>query len=204
MSLRLAGFLLFLFIPLVLVLYLRMPLGPAPSLGLGVALMVAHRFVARPWFLKHLAERCFWCGAPRTMKDTPFSSKGETIAARACGEAHAERVLAFARVVARARIPLAILILVPVLAYLLNGAVALTGLPSVGWEAARWGFKVPIAAAVVALSFAWPAGRGLDSPPAVDFPVHNLFLLGIGNTLWVFRVVGLWWLADAAWTFVRT
>jgi hypothetical protein len=204
LNLRAAGVLLFLFIPLVLVLYLRMPLGPAASLGLGVAIMIGHRFVARPWFLAHLADRCFWCGAPRAGAASPFSSKGEAIAARACGEDHAGRILAFARLVARARLPLAILILVPVAAYLVNGLASVAGLPSVGWEAARWGFKVPIAAAVVTLSFAWPAGRRLTSPPAVDFPVHNLFLLGIGNTLWVFRVVGLWWLVEAAWTLSRT
>ena len=41
--------------------------------------------------------------------------------------------------------------------------------------------------------------------PAIDFPVHNLFLLGIGNTMWVFRLVGIWWLADGAWRpFERT
>ena len=32
--------------------------------------------------------------------------------------------------------------------------------------------------------------------PAIDFPVHNLFLLGVRNTLWVFRLVGLWWLVS--------
>ena len=28
---------------------------------------------------------------------------------------------------------------------------------------------------------------------------HNLFLIGIRNTLWVFRIVGGWWLLAAAW-----
>jgi len=28
----------------------------------------------------------------------------------------------------------------------------------------------------------------------VPFPVHNFFLLGIRNLLWVFRLIGLWWL----------
>jgi hypothetical protein len=39
------------------------------------------------------------------------------------------------------------------------------------------------------------------APPLLEprsaFPVHNLFLLGIGNTLWVFRLVGAWWLAGS-------
>ncbi len=193
---RLAGIGLFLFIPLVLVLFLRMPLGPGPSLALGVAIMLGHRFVARPWFESRIAARCFWCGCGGTAVPAPFASKGRTLDARACMEPHASRILAFARVVARWRIHLALLILLPVFLYLANGFAAVAGLPAVPWRAAAFGFKIPIAAAVVALSFAWPLGRRHSSPAAVDFPVHNLFLLGIGNTLWVFRIVGIWWLVE--------
>jgi hypothetical protein len=197
-KLRITGIALFLFIPLVLVLYLRMPLGAGPSLALGVVLMIGHRFVARPWFSRHLGVRCFWCGKAAGSVAAPFVSKGETIAAVACGEGHAGRIAAFGRVVAKARVPLAALILVPVVLYLLNGFASVAGLPSVSLDAARWGFKIPIAAAVVALSFAWPLGHRMGSEPAIDFPVHNLFLLGIGNTLWVFRIVGIWWLVEGA------
>ena len=31
-------------------------------------------------------------------------------------------------------------------------------------------------------------------PTAVPFPVHNFFLLGVRNLLWVFRLVGIWWI----------
>lgn len=198
MKLRIEGIALFLFIPLVLILYLRMPLGPGPSLALGVVLMIGHRFVARPWFARHVGERCFWCGKAAESVPAPFASKGETIAAIACGEDHAGRIAEFGRVVAKARLLLAALILAPVVLYLLNGFAAVAGLPSVPFDAARWGFKIPIAAAVVALSFAWPLGRRMGSAPAIDFPVHNLFLLGIGNTLWVFRIVGIWWIVEGA------
>jgi hypothetical protein len=35
----------------------------------------------------------------------------------------------------------------------------------------------------------------LEQPPlSVPFPVHNFFLLGVRNLLWVFRLVGLWWI----------
>lgn len=203
MSLRLQGIALFLFIPMVLVLYLRMPLGPAVSLGVGIVLMVGHRFVARPWFQSHLTARCFWCGAARVAAKAAFASRGETIEARGCGPGHAENILGFARFVARVRVPLVLLILGPVAFYLANGAATFSGLPAVSWEAARWGFKVPIAAAVVTVSFAWPLGRGFDTVPAVEFPVHNLFLLGIGNTLWIFRLVGLWWLGEGLWALLR-
>jgi hypothetical protein len=30
-----------------------------------------------------------------------------------------------------------------------------------------------------------------------------LALLGIGRTLWVFRLVGAWWIADAVWRLAR-
>ncbi len=203
MNLRIAGIALFLFIPLVLVLYLRMPLGPGPSLALGVFLMIGHGFVARPWFARHLGERCFWCGKAAGNVSAPFAAKGGTISAVACGEEHAGKIAAFGRVVAKARLPLAALIVVPVVLYLLNGFASVAGLPSVPLDAARWGFKIPIAAAVVALSFAWPLGHRKGSAPAVGFPVHNLFLLGIGNTLWVFRIVGIWWLAEGVAALAR-
>jgi hypothetical protein len=32
------------------------------------------------------------------------------------------------------------------------------------------------------------------SPAAVPFPVHNFFLLGVRNLLWVFRLIGIWWI----------
>ena len=38
--------------------------------------------------------------------------------------------------------------------------------------------------------------------PRSAFPAHNLLLLGIGNTLWVFRLVGVWWLAAAGWQLI--
>ena len=42
------------------------------------------------------------------------------------------------------------------------------------------------------------------SEPAIDFPVHNLFLLGVNTTFWVFRIVGLFWLGQGIWALVRT
>jgi hypothetical protein len=58
-------------------------------------------------------------------------------------------------------------------------------------------FRVFVAATVVFVSFAYRASAPAEHPRS-PFPVHNLFLLGIRNTLWVFRIVGGWWLLDAA------
>ena len=33
-----------------------------------------------------------------------------------------------------------------------------------------------------------------NAPIQVPFPVHNFFLLGVRNLLWIFRLVGLWWI----------
>lgn len=204
MPLTLQGLLLFLFIPLVLVLYLRMPFGLAPSVLGGIVVMLAHRFVARPWMERHLAERCFWCGRAGALVDATFVSKGKAIAARACSDEHADDLHAFAHVVATGKPLLALLILLPVALYLLNALAAIVGRPFVPLEAAAWGFKIPIALAVVTLSFAWPLGRFLSREPSIDFPVHNLFLLGVNTTFWVFRIVGLFWLGQGIWAFVRT
>ena len=32
------------------------------------------------------------------------------------------------------------------------------------------------------------------APVEVPFPVHNFFLLGVRNLLWIFRLVGIWWI----------
>lgn len=202
---RLLGAGLFLFIPLVLVLYLRYPFGLAPSLAVGVALMLGHRFVARPFMDRTLSRRCFWCGRDLDGEDraAPFRSRGKTIPARGCSEDHAAYVLTFARSVNWAFLPLRLAIVLPVLVYLALAVLAAAGRPLIPMAWAVWVFKLPIAAAVVALSFLWPRGARLDVEPAIDFPPHNLFLLGVRTTLWIFRVVGLIWLAQATWLAVR-
>ncbi len=59
--LRLQGLLLFLFIPVVLVLFVQHPSPLAGSFGLGVVLMVGHRFLARPYMQRAAAAKCLWC-----------------------------------------------------------------------------------------------------------------------------------------------
>lgn len=195
------GVVLFLFIPLVLILYLRMPFGLAPSVLGGIVIMLAHRLVARPWMERRLGERCFWCGTPvgPDAVVAPFHSRDATIEARTCTASHRDRLHAFGRTVAATRLLLAVLIVVPVALYLVNALLAMAHVTAVPLEAAKWGFKIPIALAVVGLSFLWPAGFRMTRPPAIDFPAHNLFLLGVRNTFWVFRLVGIWWLAEGAW-----
>jgi hypothetical protein len=202
---RLAGALLFLFIPLVLVLYLRMPLGLAGSVLLGIALMLAHPRFARPFMDRHLESRCFWCGRDLAEPGVPapFVSRKETIEARACSGEHADRLIAFARMVAAGRLVVFALVLLPVALYLANALLTIAGHGFLPLDAARAAFKIPIAVAVVSLSFAWPLGSKLERGPAIDFPAHNLSLLGVLWTLRVFRIVGLFWLGQAASNALR-
>jgi hypothetical protein len=112
-------------------------------------------------------------------------------------------LIAFARLVASGRLVLFALIILPVLIYLGNALLAIAGYGMLSLDIARATFKIPIAAAVVSLSLAWPLGSRLTRGPAIDFPVHNLSLLGVSSTLWVFRIVGLFWLGQAAWGAMR-
>src|SRR6185503_17465373 len=88
--LALQGAALFAFIPLVLFLYLQVPLGPGPSLLVGVALMLGHRFIASPWMARHALERCLWCGRTGSMPvRLPIRAGGRYWTLAACGEPHA-------------------------------------------------------------------------------------------------------------------
>lgn len=202
---RATGVLLFLCIPLVLVLYLRMPLGLPGSILPGIAIMLAHRRIARPFMDRHLAQRCFWCGcdlhAPGV--PAPFRSGKETIEARTCSAGHAGRLTSFAKMVAAGRLVMFALIVLPVGIYLVNALLAIGGWGFMSLDAARLAFKIPVALAVVTASFAWPLGSKLEREPAIDLPAHNLSLLGVRWTLWVFRIVGMLWLGEAAWILTR-
>lgn len=196
--LRGQGIALFSFIPLVLYLYLQLPLGAGPSLALGFALMIGHRFIAAPWAARHAEERCLWCGRAGSFdRRLEVETRAETWRLAACSAAHAERSARFLTFVERHRGWIALGIFAP-LALLLGNTLALAlGRPFLEHELARTIFRATVALTVVVTSLAWfatPPARRLRCP----FPLHNLCLLGIGNLLWIFRLVGVWWLALAA------
>jgi hypothetical protein len=56
---------------------------------------------------------------------------------------------------------------------------------------------VIVAATVVTASLGYLLVREPDARLRCPFPLHNLLLLGIRHTLWIFRVVGAWWLLNA-------
>ncbi len=201
MRLAIPGALLFLFIPLVLFLYLRQPLGPAPSIGLGVVLMFGHRFIAAPWMAGHATERCLWCGCAGQMAHTlqvVSGGQGRTVAA--CCLRHRDAVARFLTFVSRWRAPIAAGIFVPLVLLLVGTFAFAAGRPFLApaWNA--WQFKIVVALTVVVTSLAYHAVAQPAVPLRSPFPLHNFFLLGIRNTLWVFRIVGAWWIvAGVAW-----
>jgi hypothetical protein len=205
---RLAGLLLFLPVPVVLGLFTRQPLGPWASLGLGALLVLTHRLYARPFALARAGRRCLWCGGPAgegpgVVVDEPL---GRT-SWRACGPAHATvllRTLGWAA--GRSRL-LALGILGTMALFLCGAVAAALGRPT--WlepEDPVALFRLGIALTV--LPFGWLAPgsltRGARAPASdgraprhLPFPVHIQALLGTLWVVWLFRLVGLWWLVAA-------
>lgn len=197
---RLTGVLLFLPVPIVLVLFTWQPFGAWASLGLGVAVMLTHRLYARPFALARAGTRCLWCGGPagegpQVYLDEPL---GHT-SWRACGVPHASllaRTLGWAA--RRARF-LAVGIL-GTLALFLAFAVA-ASLRRPAWlepaDAVAF-FRLGIALTVLPLGWLAPVSGPLEGPRRrLPFPVHVQALLGTLWVLWLFRLVGLWWLVAA-------
>jgi hypothetical protein len=193
--LALYGLLLFLFIPLVLFLYLQQPFGPVVSIAFGLAIMFGHGFVAAPWMARHSTQRCLWCGRAGHFDRTfPVLSAGCEQLVAACSAAHHISVAQFLTFVARYRTAIAIGIFVPLLVLLVASLALAAGHPVLPQSWNAWQFKTIVAFTVVVTSFAYRAVRHASEPLRSPFPLHNLFLLGIRNTLWVFRLVGAWWL----------
>ena len=69
--------------------------------------------------------------------------------------------------------------------------------PVISHGAAALQFRLVVALVVVVASIAYRSVDAPDAELASPFPLHNLLLLGIRQTLWVFRLVGAWWLGRA-------
>lgn len=195
---RLAGLLLFLPVPVVLALFTQQPLGAWASLGLGVLLMATHRSYARPFALRRAGRRCLWCGGPAG--DGPsvaLDEPGARTAWRACSREHGERLRRTLGWAVGHRVFLAAAILGSLIVFLALTSLAGLGLPAgLVPEDAIAVFRLGVAAAVLPLGWL-AAGRGPLGEPAgrLPFPVHIQALVGTRWVLWLFRLVGLWWLA---------
>lgn len=204
MPARIVGVLLFLPVPAVLFLFTRAPFGILPSLGAGILLMLTHRLYARPWALARARARCLWCGADvaagaaaaqeLTLED-PLGRVGWV----ACRDAHARSsraVLAWAQ----RRGGLLKLGILGTLLLFLAWALA-AGLGWLGRDAfddAVAFFRLGIA--VTVQPFGWLSTGTEPTEPAevirTPFPVHLSALVGLRSVVWLFRLIGLLWLAQ--------
>lgn len=195
------GLALFAFIPAVLYLLVAHPRPIGLSLGLALALIGGHRFLAAPFARAVRAERCVWCNRRLAEDRRPLTlaARGGEVEVWCCARhrAPAGRFFAF---LDAGRLPLAAGIFVPLLLLLAALAIAAAGRPVRLEEAAAF-FRLAVGLTVVTASLAYPLAAERRTP-AVPFPLHNFSLLGVRALLWVFRVVGAWWIAAGAWFFL--
>jgi hypothetical protein len=199
------GILLFLFIPLVLFLLIRQPAGPGWSVAIGLAIMFGHRFLAAPWMAKFADVRCLWCGRVGAGRTVPVIASGREWHMTACSESHATRVARFLGFLFRFRVLIGLGVFLPLGWLIIASLAAAAGWPLLAHATNALVFRVVVAATVVSASTA-PFVVAPSAPEArlrCPFPLHNLFLLGIRNVLWVFRLVGAWWLIDGLIRLIR-
>lgn len=201
----LLGVALFLFIPLVLFLFVAHPVPVGGSLAAGIAIMVAHRFLALPYLRATRARKCVWCNryfderrpAVRAVLLEQASGPGRAapLELLACA-AHVDPARRFFGFLERWRLPLRLGIALPLLTLL--GALAAFALGRFDWtEPATQLFRLAVGLTVnVAALGPWLGAPREQSRAA--FPVHNFYLLGLRAILWIFRLVGIWWIVLGA------
>lgn len=209
LRLQAVGVLLFLFIPLVLWLFVRHPAPIAASLAVGVGLMGGHRFLARPYMRRALGWKCVWCNRVLPETGGPGSetlelASGGTLHTARCCTGHRRPAARFFRFAAAARQPLRVGIFLPLLLLLTALAAAAAGHP---WrlDAAVAFFQLAVGLTVSVAAWGWLGTRtGEEAAGAipVPFPLHNFLLLGVRTLLWIFRLVGAWWIVRGATFFL--
>ena len=188
------GVLLFLFIPLVLFLFVRHPEPVGASLIAGVVLMMGHRLLARPYMERVLPVKCAWCNRvlpPEGGEILELRSGERTIQARCCA-GHGRPAAKLFSFLDSWRWILRLGIFLPLLLLLATLAAAALGVRAPVDDVTAF-FKLAVGLTVNLAAFGYLSVQG-RSPATVPFPVHNFFLLGVRNLLWVFRLVGIWWI----------
>lgn len=200
------GIVLFLFIPVVLFLFVAHPRPVAASLGAGLMLMAGHRFLARPYMLATRPHKCVWCNrffspggeklgagerAPQRAVALAQGGAQPPLELLAC-PAHVVRTRRFFAFVDLCRQPLRIGIGLP-LGLLLGALVAFSAGLGDWTDAATALFRLSVGLSVHLAALGPWLGAPREQSRAA-FPVHNFYLLGVGAILWIFRLVGIWWI----------
>jgi hypothetical protein len=184
------GLLLFLFIPLVLFLFLKHPFGVITSFVIAIAIMIGHRLVAIPFMNRFKNSRCLWCG--KTSRTRVKQTVG-TIEFEFCQQNCITIAKKFFDFCSRYALLLRAGIFIPLGWYVITMILTALNLFHFPEDWNHFIFQFFIALTVVSISFVYRIGKETDTL-TFPFPIHNLFLLGIQNTLMVFRIVGIWWI----------
>ncbi|HBL25544.1 MAG TPA: hypothetical protein DD490_01780 [Acidobacteria bacterium] len=166
------------------------------SLAAGVALMVGHRRLARPYMREAMLRKCVWCNRVLSEREgvvLAIRARNDIPGARCCA-GHEAPAARFFTVLDTWRLPLRIGIFVPLLTLLVALAAAALGREILPLPAATSFFQLAIGLTVHLAAAGSLFVRAGAEPPTVTFPVHNFFLLGVRTLLWIFRLVGLWWI----------
>jgi hypothetical protein len=191
---QLLGLALFLFIPVVLFLFVVHPKPIGLSLAAGVALMLGHRFLARPYMRRVAIRRCLWSGGSldsHETEDVDLGGQPARVRAR-----HARDLRRFFTWIYRRRLPLRVGIFLPLLVLLGTLIATAAGLaPDDDYAAVATDiFRLVVGLTVNFAAWGWLTVGEPDAELSVPFPVHNFFLLGVRALLWIFRLVGIWWI----------
>jgi len=201
-----AGVALFLFIPLVLYLFVVHPAPVAASALAGVVLMLGHRLLARPYMRWVRGAKCLWCnrvpprgggggGGAAAAETLSLRTAGGPLEARCCS-GHGDPVARFFAFVDAWRWVLRVGIFLPLLLLLAALAATAAGLDA-RLAAVTDVFRLSVGLTVNLAAWGYLTARPAR-PARVPFPVHNFFLLGVWPLLWIFRLVGVWWIWKGA------
>jgi hypothetical protein len=189
-KIHIIGILFFLFIPLVLFLFLKHPFGVLTSFVIAIIIMIGHRFVAIPFMNRFKHWRCLWCG--RTSRPRIKQNVG-SIEFEFCQQNCITKAKRFFDFCSRNSLLLRVGIFIPLGWYVISMIITALNLIHFPEDWNHFIFQFFIAITVVSISFLYRTGKETTTP-SFPFPIHNLFLLGIQNTLIVFRIVGIWWI----------
>jgi hypothetical protein len=170
-----------------------------------VALMLGPRARARPYMDRVSGRKCLWCNrvvrpGATALERLELALGGGERREAVCCPGHGEPAARFFAFLQRARWPLRLGIFAPLVALLAALALTALGRP-VPLPAAVAVFQLAVGLTVNAAAWGYlatPGRRPLESP----FPVHNFYLLGVRTLLWIFRLVGIWWIARGLWFFL--
>jgi hypothetical protein len=152
--------------------------------------MIAHRFAAIPFMNRYKHLRCLWCG--RTSRSRVQQTVGP-IEFEFCQQDCITKAKRFLDFCSRYVLLLRAGIFIPLGWYVITMIATAFNLMHFPEDWNHFIFQFFIAVTVVSISLLYGIGKE-TSTPSFPFPIHNLFLLGIQNTLMVFRIVGIWWI----------